>query len=247
MILVNLLGDDKPVFVDERTAELGGSFWLNPYLMPYSPLPLKWAFDQLIVYPKAVMLDIGASTGCFTLLSKHHTHLEVHAFEPVDLTYRVLNENIYLNQLGDKVTAYKMAVSNYSGNGTLHTVIADGGKGVSIVDGKPAWHKATEESEIQVITVDDFCDLYDVNPTIIKIDVEGNEKAVLEGAEATIKKCRPFILTEYSAENADQFGAVPRDMIMMLESWGYVWSNPEGMDLWCVNKDWELINKGNIK
>ena len=239
--LVNLLGDSHPVFLDDRSALLGGSFYLNPDLQPYSPLPLRWAYDQLIRYPKAVLIDCGASSGCFTLLSRHHPNLEVYAFEPVDLTYRVLEANVYLNGLNDKVHLYQMGVSNYDGKGILHTVIADGGKGVSIVDGTPAYHKAVEDSEIEVVTIDSFCALHDIVPTMIKIDTEGQEKFVLEGAQETIEKYKPFLLFEYSAENADQYGIKVSDMILMIEAWGYTWSNPETTDIWAVPIGWEKL------
>ncbi len=238
--LVDLL-ENKPVFLDDRSGELGGSFYLNPTLMPYSPLPLKWAYEQLIRYEHAVLLDIGASTGCFTLLSRHHPNLEVYAFEPVELTYQVLKENIYLNALTTKAHAYQMAVSDYNGTGILHTIISDGGKGVSIVDGTPAWHKAVEDSEIEVVTIDSFCTLHNITPTMIKIDTEGQELSVLKGAAEIIEKYKPFILAEYSQENADQFGIAARDMIPMLENWGYMWSNPEGLDILAVHKDWETV------
>lgn len=238
-IEVQLL-DDKRVIVDDRTAQLGGAFYYEP-LRPYSPLPLKWCYEQLIRYPKATLIDVGASTGCYTLLGKHHPDLTVHAFEPVALTYQVLCENVHLNDLINKVEVYRIGVSDYDGTGTLHTVIADGGKGVSIVDGRPAWHKVVEDSEVKVTTLDTFCALRAIVPTLIKIDVEGNEKAVLRGAQQTIERYHPFILTEYNAENTDQFEGGVSDMVTMLESWGYVWTNPEGIDLWCVHKDWEQL------
>lgn len=244
--LVDLL-ENKPVFVDDRTAGLGGSFYYDP-LRPYSQPPLDWTFEQLIRYPSAVLLDVGASTGCFSLLARHHPDLTVYAFEPVKLTNEVLRANVELNGLSKKVHVYEMGVSDYNGKGILHTVIANGGKGVSIVDGRPAWHKAVEDSEIDVITIDSFCTLHNISPTFIKIDVEGNEKAVLRGAKETIEKYHPFILSEYSAENADQFEGGVDEIITMLESWGYTWRNPEGSDVWAVPIHWETItNVQNMK
>lgn len=239
--LINLLGDEKPVFLDDRSALLGGSFYNNPTLMPYSPLPLRWAFDQLIRYPKAVLLDVGASTGCFTLLSRHHPDLEVHSFEPVPLTYLVLEANVYLNGLNDKVHLNQMGVSDYNGKGIMNVVLADGGKGVSILDGLPAYHKATEPVEVDVTTIDAYCKKHKVVPTLLKCDCEGLDKRVLDGAANTIERYHPFILTEYSAENADQYGINVNDIIIMLENWGYVWTNPEGMDIWAVHRDWEKL------
>lgn len=241
MLTTYLLGDNLPykLLVDDRTALLGGAFELGTPIRPYSPLPLRWAWDQLIRYPKAVLLDVGASTGCYSLLAKCHPDLTVYSFEPVALSYAVLKENVYLNELAGKVHTYNMAVSDYNGTGTLHTVIADGGKGVSIVDGRPAYHKVVSDSQIDVVTIDTFCQQHNIAPTMLKIDVEGNEKAVLRGAKETIEKYHPFILTEYSWENAEQFEGGVSDIVVMLEEWGYVWSNPESTDLWCVHRNWE--------
>ena len=241
-IEVDLLGDGRVVKVDDRTAILGGSFYYSP-LRPYSPLPLKWCYDQLIRYPKAVLIDVGSSTGSFGLLSALHPDLTVYAFEPVPLTYEVLNENVKLNGLQDKVSTHPIGISNYDGMGVAYVVTADGGKGVSIVDGSPAYHKVVEQLNIRVLTLDTFCSKHGVVPTFIKIDVEGAEQLVLEGATGIIEKYHPFLLFEYSQENADQFGLTMSKTIEMVESWGYVWSNPEQTDIWAVHVDWDKINK----
>lgn len=242
MILVELI-ENKSVFVDDKTALLGGSFWNNPHLMPYSPLPLKWAYDRLIIYPKAVLLDVGASTGSFTLLSKHHPNLEVHAFEPVPLTARVLRENVYLNQLNDKVTVNECGVGEFDGEDTLHVVKSDGGKGVSMIGGKVAWHKDCEDMPIEVVTIDTYCEQNNVVPNLIKCDTEGAEKFVLLGAERTINKYHPHLIVEFSGENTDQYGYLPSELIVMLEAWGYVFTLPEGLDILAVHRDWDKKDK----
>ena len=242
----HLFGDGYVVYLDDMTAQLGGAFYFTP-LRPYSPVPLKWCFDQLLRYPKAVLLDVGASTGCYSLLARYHPNLTVYAFEPVPLTARVLSENVHLNDLESKVHVHQVGISNYNGTGILHSVKALGGSGVSIVDGKPAWHKDCEDIPVSVMTIDAFCELHEIAPTFLKIDTEGAEKLVLEGAAKTIEQYHPFILCEYSPENIDQFGYAPSDIIKKIEDWGYVWTNPEGTDLWCVPDSWEeqvsLANK----
>lgn len=238
-IEVALFNDTRMVTVDDRTALMGGSFYLSPHLQPYSPLPLRWCFDQVIKYPKATLIDVGANTGCFTLMAKHHPDLTVHAFEPVDLAYRVLGENVYLNDLIDKVVINRMAVSNYNGQGVLHTIKDIGGLGVSMVDGAPAYHKDVNDTAIEVVTLDRYCEWYNVVPTFIKSDTEGAEKFVLEGAQGIIGKYHPFLLFEYSQENANQYGYPVHELITMIEDWGYTWVAPEGLDIWAVHKDWE--------
>lgn len=237
---VALLNDTRVVLCDERTGSLGGSFYNNPHLQPYSPLPLRWCFDQLIRYPKATLIDVGSSTGSFTLLSALHPDLKVIAFEPVPLTNRVLRENIYLNGLVDKVTVNQVGVSNYNGTGILHSIKDIGGSGVSIVDGTPAAHKDCEDIEIGIVTLDTYCALHGIVPTFIKIDVEGAEKLVLEGAKETVERYKPFLLYEYSQENCNQFGITARDTIEMIESWGYTWVS-DGIDVQAVPHNWETI------
>ena len=237
----NLFGDGFPVLLDDRTATLGGAFYFDP-IRPYSPLPLRWAYDQLIRYPSAVLLDVGASTGCYALLSAHHPDLTVHAFEPVPLTCEVLRENIKLNNLQSKVTVNQCGVGVSNGRDILHVVKSDGGKGVSMVGGKQAWHKDCDDIPVDVVTIDAYCDLHQIVPTMIKIDTEGSEELVLRGATETIEKYHPFLLFEYSQENADQFGLTASKTIEMIEAWGYVWSNPETTDIWAVPIGWEKIH-----
>lgn len=240
-IEVALLNDTRMVTVDDRTALLGGSFYKQPHLQPYSPVPLRWCFDQLIRYPSCTLIDVGASTGAFTLLSALHPDLLVHAFEPTELAYRVLQENVYLNNLTEKVIINRKAVSNYNGEGTSHTVDDIGGLGVSIVNGTPEYHKQTTPSPIEVVTLDSYCTAHSIAPRFIKIDVEGQEKYVLEGARNIIEKYHPFLLFEYQQVNADQYGIVARDMIEMIEEWGYTWTMPEGLDVFAVYKHWEEL------
>lgn len=234
------LFDDKYALVDDRTAKLGGSFYFEP-LRSYSPTPLKWAYEQLIRYPRATLLDIGASTGCYSLLAAHHPGLEVWAFEPVPLTCQVLRSNVALNNLTGRVKTFGKAISNYEGMGILHSIKDMGGSGVSIVDGTPAVHKDCIDSRVNVTTIDKFCKRHKIVPTLIKIDVEGNEKAVLEGATETIERFKPFLLFEHSVENANQFGINPADNIAMIEKWGYVWSNPEQTDILATSIGWETL------
>jgi len=239
-IAVNLIEDRLPVLVDDRTATMGGSFYYEP-LRPYDGLPLKWVYDELLRYPKATLIDVGAHTGCYTLLAKHHPDMTVYAFEPVPLTHEVLQANIALNGLSHKVYDYQAGVSNYNGEGTLHSIKNVGGSGVSLVDGTPAYHKDYDNLPVQVITLDSFCKEFNVAPHCIKVDTEGGEKFVLEGAAETIQRYHPFLMVEYSQENANQYGYASNEVVAMIEAWGYTWRNPEGMDLWCVHKEWENI------
>ena len=238
-ITVNLIDDTLPVEVCTETGQIGGGFYYQPHLQPYSPVPLKWVWEQLSRYPQAIMIDVGASSGEFALLAKHHPSLTVYAFEPTPLGARVLRENVYLNGLTDKVTVSECAVSNYNGTGIMHVIKAIGGLGVSMLDGVPAFHKDCDDIEIGVITLDSYCELNRITPTLIKIDVEGAEKMVLQGAKETIEKYHPMLLFETSNENSGQYGYNTYELVKMVEDWGYIWKNPEGLDMMCIWRDWD--------
>ena len=62
-------------------------------------------------------------------------------------------------------------------------------------------------------TIDHFIEEEGItNVDFIKIDVEGNEKAVLEGAYVTIKKERPLIYCELLRKHAKRFGYHPNEV-----------------------------------
>jgi hypothetical protein len=82
------------------------------------------------------------------------------AFEPVDLAYRVLNENVYLNASIEKVVLRIAGVSNYNGMVCCTAIKDIGGLGVSMVDGAPAYHKAVNDTAIPVVTLDHYCDSF---------------------------------------------------------------------------------------
>ena len=71
---------------------------------------------------------------------------------------------------------------------------------------------------VQVETVDSY-NFQDVG--FIKIDVEGYEKFVLEGAQQTIARCRPTIQLEIVANQCRKFGYWGEDMIEWIRSLDY--------------------------
>jgi len=167
-----------------------------------------------------VMLDVGACTGSYALLDKL-VNVQVYSFEPVSKTFAVLQKNIQLNN--SKTKAFNFAVSNYDGIGDLKTVRADGAIALSILDGAPYFtRRPVKNSKIKVVTIDKWCADNNVIPDFMKIDVEGGEIRVLQGAENIISKHNPGILCEFCQENANQFGYRIDEIVKFLRGYGYV-------------------------
>ena len=238
MITLDLL-PDMPVTLDERSAELGGCFWQTP-LTVYDRVPIQWAYDTLRTHERPVMLDIGASTGCFTLLAKFLPTLYVHAFEPHPLAYGVLRDNLRLNSLDWQCRVEQVAMSDVEVEfDTFHAVLPNTAAGLSMLGGSPNQDRTHHNIAVAVTTIDAHIAKWPtvaLLPTLIKIDVEGNELAVLRGGEKTIRTLRPALIVEASDINAAQYGYTPADIEMLLREWGYAWTSPNGCDLLCTWK-----------
>jgi hypothetical protein len=57
--------------------------------------------------------------------------------------------------------------------------------------------------------------------SFIKIDVEGAELMVLQGAVRCIKKCRPYIMIEWNQEWLKKFDCLPQSILDFIETIQY--------------------------
>jgi FkbM family methyltransferase len=137
---------------------------------------------------RRIALDVGANKGVWAeVMRRYATH--VHAFEPNPKIFRELQRSAHRD-----VTAYRLALSDRSGRFELH--IPMGRRGYSNQGGTLNERKAgISYGSVPVETRRlDEMNLGDIG--FIKIDVEGHEMAVLEGAETTLRRCRPTLVIE---------------------------------------------------
>lgn len=140
--------------------------------------------------PKRDSIDIGANKGVYTYwLARHSRH--VYAYEPNPKMFKVL-------AAGTKgeadVTISPVALSDRAGETVLR--IPKTSKGYSNQGASLNYDKVGEaygEVAVEMRRLDD--EGHD-NIGLIKIDVEGHEFAVLDGARETIKRCRPVLIIE---------------------------------------------------
>jgi FkbM family methyltransferase len=129
--------------------------------------------------PEDLFVDVGANIGSYTILAGASVGAKVICFEPVPSTYERLITNIKLNLLEETVRPVNMGISNEIGTllftndqDTMNHVIS-----------------ASESSDCVEVKVDKLDKLIeDDDPSILKIDVEGYETRVLEGAEIALTK-----------------------------------------------------------
>ncbi len=127
-----------------------------------------------------IVVDIGAYYGDSAIWYAKEFRAKVIAFEPVPEAYKELLKNAKLNHVINEILAYNVAL----------------GRGKRLVGGKgngTMFSLANKEDIIQTKTLDSFR-LNRVD--LLKVDVEGFEYEVLNGAINTIKKFKPKIIIE---------------------------------------------------
>ena len=206
---------DKEIKVTEKTHDYRGSFLNNEV---HSKELIELVLNELNNYKNPILLDIGACTGSYALLDIINPKIQIHSFEP-SRAYNELINNIILNN--SKTNCYNLAISDKCGIEDFNEVIDDGCIALSMLSGKPAWHKHTIQKPVEVITIDKFCKNNNIIPSIIKIDTEGNEISVINGAKEIIKNYKPIIIAEYSEENLNQYGYGCYHLEKILTELGY--------------------------
>jgi len=140
--------------------------------------------------PGDVFFDIGANIGLVSLIVSTLPQFAggvIHAFEPEPRNLDHLRRNFEVNRLQERAFAHGVALSRAEGMASLFVRGATGDGRHSLVSTKGA--RGTVE--VQVTTVSHFCEKQHVLPTVIKIDVEGAEGAVLAGMEGLLTRGRP--------------------------------------------------------
>jgi FkbM family methyltransferase len=163
--------------------------------------------DRSMQYVKhhRVALDIGANVGLWSRnLCKNF--VTVLAFEPVAMFRECLIQNV----TADNLQVKDFALGDQRTTATM--VITNGNTGHTHINPNSIGHGNTE-----VWRLDDLdLDVVDY----IKMDCEGFEYRVIQGAKETIRRCRPVLVVEQKphemyAKDYGQFAAIG-----LLESWG---------------------------
>jgi FkbM family methyltransferase len=143
-----------------------------------------------------VLWDIGANVGTFTLYAGAVRSCTVLAFEPSAANYAILTRNVQLNGLHPRVVAYGFALSGETSLGILNLDSAAGGGAMNEfgrAGEKSRYSSNTTPAGHGMIgfTIDDFVSRFAPPlPTHIKLDVDGLEWPILQGAAATLQSPR---------------------------------------------------------
>ena len=178
-----------------------------------------------------LFFDIGANVGSYSIYAAlRHVQSRVVAFEPEYANLFLLRQNLLHNGLQERVEVYSVALGNRVGLSRLH--IQDWTPGAALHTESPSKLTQTIQKTpvigregIAVTTLDLFCRETGLSPNCLKIDVDGTEPAILEGAGETLRSSalRSLILEMSQPE-------IRSRCVPLLERAGLrrIWADPAG-------------------
>lgn len=183
----------------------------------YSHEKPERALLETLIIPSSHILDIGAGCGLHAMtFARAESTVTVHAFEPIPATFEALQENVAKNGYASQVHCNNIALGDKEHVLTFSTL--EGPYDHVIMPGE-----GYQGSTMQVpsITVDSYVVQNGITVSGMKIDVEGYETYVLEGACKTIMRDRPWIFCEAEISCVERRGGTLEDLKNQLESFGY--------------------------
>ena len=135
------------------------------------------AFLLHFLRPSDLFVDIGANVGAYTILASSEIKAKSVAIEPIPSTFQNLTDNILINQLHGRVKALNIGLGSTKGKIKFT-------KSLDTVN-HVATENETDTIEVDVFKLDEII-MTESSPVLIKIDVEGFETEVLNGAEKVL-------------------------------------------------------------
>jgi FkbM family methyltransferase len=161
-------------------------------------------------------VDVGAHRGAvlqeIVRVAPAGRHL---AFEPLAHLAAQLRTRF------PSVEVHQAALSSHTGASSFEHVRGDaeGCSGFLVCTLPPGYEADVERIEVRLERLDDV--LADrPAPALLKVDVEGAEQQVLQGAERTLARARPTVVFEHAYSASSAFGTSPLDVHGLLSEAG---------------------------
>jgi FkbM family methyltransferase len=173
--------------------------------------------------PGDTIFDVGAFHGLMSIVASKAVGPtgKVIAFEPNPVAREWLDKHLRLNKCAN-VTVEPVGLMDYEGPADFYVQEGDVTWNSSFVrDFVDAKHKLAPLT-VQCTSIDAYVRNTGLTPDFIKIDTEGTELSVLQGAKQTIAKHRPILVLEMNPASALKAGTTLSKLVEELESLSYV-------------------------
>jgi FkbM family methyltransferase len=182
---------------------------------------------RLITRPSPVVLDVGGNIGqSVQRYIRLFPAATIHSFEPFPSTYARL-ERVAARY--PNVSAYRLALADAPGRCILNVSPAFAGTSSLLrrpTEGRryfPRGAELTHTAEVDVTTVDAFCEENAISRIdVLKIDVQGAERLVLEGANGLLGRAAiDVVFCEVAFVPHYEGGVLYHDLAQYLGDFGY--------------------------
>jgi FkbM family methyltransferase len=163
---------------------------VNMRLHPFEKEPWTVEWMEKSLRDGDVLYDIGANVGVYTLIAAGLSdgRAQIVAIEPGYANYAALCDNIVLNGASDSVFPIPIVLGASRRIGSLSYRDTSAGAALHVLD---ADHEGAYRQPVLVHTLDELVELFNLPvPTLVKLDVDGSEAAVLAGAARLLKDPR---------------------------------------------------------
>lgn len=189
--------------------------------------------EELKGHQSPLFLDVGANIGLISLNVLHEiSTVTIWAFEPGPHQAQLFRRTIEANDLADRVQLVEKALSFENGELEFRVHCSQHASGDGFFD----THRAGKTSRIKVKTqiLDELwkaqgCPKVD----LVKVDTEGAELWVLQGAVELLRKARPVLVLEIDMRNIQPFPYGWDDLHVFLDEQRYILSELGGK---CVER-----------
>jgi FkbM family methyltransferase len=203
------------MFVDTR------DLLIAPWLLIHGEWePEETELVKKLIKPGDIFIDAGANLGYYSLIAARVGASHVYAFEAQPSTYELLGKNVIINWMTKFITYENLAV--YSHTTDLEFFVRDHYPGNSSLGFTPPdqlgkWFDTTTPVKVHAVSLDDYFADKPGKIDVLKVDVEGAEPAVFDGARRTLDRNRDIkILCEWSP---DQMATARQDPAHLVELW----------------------------
>ncbi len=188
--------DDHEIFVDPRDDKIGFTILSGrPWQRAPFERALALAQSKQRIHPNGLFIDVGANIGAVTiyaLLSGRFAH--VLAIEPDPYNRSLLERNIELNGYSDRVTVVAAAASDAARTMMMYR----DAKNFGAHSVKTGFSKSqADQQSVRADTLDNLVREAGWTPariSLVKIDVEGHEQAVVDGMANIAERAPPVLM-----------------------------------------------------
>lgn len=182
----------------------------------------EMVLQALLLRPDSVYIDVGANQGLFSLHASSLIGIEgrILSIEPNPRLAEALRRTQSVNQL-NQMLVIQSAVGNRSGDIDFFVPLWSSGVG-SFFEAQAAQASSTRRMRVTVDTLDDIVKRSGLATVdLIKVDVEGAEMQVFQGAVTTLRTFHPHLWFEVNLDALRRGGSSAAGLLEFLAEQGY--------------------------